>query len=219
MVSWRTGTGPPMLVFPPARRRVEMDRQGMIGPWRISSRAGASRSSVSTPTARRVLQQGRASLPPQLHAGAVRRLRAVRSVPFIRLHCQSDDIGIARWRLARRVPRGEFPLQAPDVFRRCYACQRLRHEALHDGCTTTTSTSTTPSTTCRRWTTARERVARRCEIHLATATALGRQGTDVPDGRHPCEQRPSALPRRLGLARRPRLAVLEAQMREYLSRW
>ena len=127
--------GPPLLVFPTSGGdEWEMDRQGMIGA--LADFIDGGRVKIvrrQRQQRRRVLQQGRASLPPQLHAGAVRRLRAVRGGAVhppplpVRRHRHRHD-----GRVARRVPRGQCALQAP---RRVPALLRpvgrVRHEALH----------------------------------------------------------------------------------------
>ena len=116
--------GPPMLVFPTSGGdEWEMDRQGMIGA--LADFIDAGRVKVFTVKA----NSGDAFYNKGAHPFHRSYMQAqydayIRHevVPFVRHHCQSDDIGIATMGASLGAYHAANSLfKHPDVFRRCYA--------------------------------------------------------------------------------------------------
>jgi len=132
-------------------------------------------------------------------------------VPFIRHHCQSDDITIATMGASLGAYHAANSLfKHPDVFRRCYALSGVYDmKRFMDGFYDDNFYFNNPV----------DYMSQMDDPHVRGCSpvrdpprdgprAVGGQGPDVPDGgvlaaRHP------PLPRRLGPDGRPRLAVLE----------
>ena len=116
--------GPPMLVFPTSGGdEWEMDRQGMIGA--LADFIDAGRVKVFTVNA----TSGDAFYNKGAHPFHRSYMQAqydayvrFEVVPFIRRHCQSDDIAIATMGASLGAYHAANSLfKHPDVFRRCYA--------------------------------------------------------------------------------------------------
>ena len=208
--------GPPMLAFPTSGGdEWEMDRQGMIGA--LADFIDSGRVKVVTVNA----NSGDAFYNKGAHPFHRSYMQAqydayvrYEVVPFIRRHCQSDDIGIATMGASLGAYHAANSLfKHPDVFRRCYALSGVYDmKRFMDGLYDDNFYFNNPV----------DYVSQMDDPHVQGDArrvrdpprdgpwAVGGQRADVPDGRRPGGQGASAPPRRLGRARRTRLAVLEA---------
>ena len=181
--------GPPMLVFPTSGGdEWEMDRQGMIGA--LADFIDAGRVKVFTVNA----NSGDAFYNKGAHPFHRSYMQAqydayvrFEVVPFIRRHCQSDDIGIATMGASLGAYHAANSLfKHPDVFRRCYALSGVYDmKRFMDGLYDDNFYFNNPVDYMSQLDDphARELLAG-CEIHLATGHGPWEdKGPDLPDGR------------------------------------
>ena len=208
--------GPPMLVFPTSGGdEWEMDRQGMIGA--LADFIDAGRVKVFTVNA----NSGDAFYNKGAHPFHRSYMQAqydayvrFEVVPFIRRHCQSDDIGIATMGASLGAYHAANSLfKHPDVFRRCYALSGVYDmKRFMDGLYDDNFYFNNPVDYMSQMDDPHTReLLAGCEVHLATGHGPWEdKGPTYRMAGDPREQGHSPLSRRLGPARRPRLAVLEA---------
>ena len=116
--------GAPILAFPTScGDEHEQEGQGMIRTLTPYIEAGTHPDLLHQWSPKRfVQQQGSASLPSQLDAGAIRRLCGERGFPFIDSQCQTPGIGIATLGASLGAYHAANTLfKHPDHVKRCYA--------------------------------------------------------------------------------------------------
>ena len=209
--------GPPMILFPTSGGdEGEYERQSLIGaigrPDRRRPRedvlASTSITAIRSPTAARIRSTAAGC------SGNTTTYIRHEVIPFIRQHCQSADVAV--WTMGASLGAyhaANTLFKYPDVVKRCFALSGVYDmKGFMDGAYDENFYFNNPvdylANLSDPWLLGHLAT---CDIHIATGTGPWEQSGESyrlsRDARQPRHPSPS---RRLGPARRPRLAVLEA---------